>query len=99
MTEKFFYDGYYKFTIVDIELKLKFFIDNNISIKTIYDFRQIPKNIHNKLIDYLIIDWMPPSQFISFLNDIKNNRIVLTNKNIIKLKQFNTELYMKILHK
>ena len=99
LTEKLFYDDSYKFTIVDIELKLKFFIDNNVLIKTRYNFRKIPKNIYNRFIDHFIINWMTPPQFIRFLKSIKYLKIVLTNKNIIKLKQFNTELYMKILHK
>jgi len=44
--------------IVDIKSKITFFIDNNISIKIYICFKNIPKNIHNKFIYYIVLDNM-----------------------------------------
>jgi len=94
-----FYNNEYEFCIIDLGLKIKFLINNNIPIKTKCTIRYIPIHIQHKFIDYVIIDHMTQHHFIHFLDDIKNNKIILTNENIIKLKQFNSDLYMKILHK
>lgn len=98
LSEKLFYNNSYENDIIDVGLKIKLFIDNGIPVKTKCDFEYIPTHIHNKLIDYLIIEYMTQQPFIIFLNNIKSNKIILTDHNIIKLKQFNAELYMKILY-